>query len=49
MYGGLMGVILLHFGHQHVSATRVAISRVVKTIIQIQSKWVAITPQFICI
>jgi len=32
---GFVDVILLHSGHQHVSATHVAIFRVVKTRIQI--------------
>ena len=37
-----MDVILLHSGHQHVSATHVAIFRVVRTRLQIKLKCVSL-------
>jgi hypothetical protein len=40
MHFGFMGVILLHSGQQHVSATHVAIFRVVRIKTQIQFKLV---------
>jgi hypothetical protein len=46
MHFGFMVVILLHRGHQHVSATEAAIFRVVRTRIQIQLKYSYINPQF---
>jgi len=35
MHFGFMNVILLYYGHRHVTATHVAIFRVLKTRIQI--------------
>jgi hypothetical protein len=40
MHCGFMDVILLHSGHQNVSATHVAMFRVVRTRIQISLKFV---------
>ena len=45
MHCGIINVILLHTDHRHVSATHVAIFRVVRASIQTHLQCVGITPQ----